>query len=131
MAHIEKAQAEAYCGGNVAIEYGLILPVLILFTVGMMDTGRLLWTFTTLSRATAAAARCAAVNDAVCGAAGDIKTYAVKQAWGVQVESSAFAITHPACGVQVSVDYTFEFIVPWIGPSTPLTASACYPPQYP
>ena len=28
----------------VAIEYGLILPAMLLFTLGIMDAGRLLWT---------------------------------------------------------------------------------------
>ena len=48
--------------GSVAIEYGLILPVLLLFTFGLIDAGRLLWTNITLTRATEVAARCGAVG---------------------------------------------------------------------
>ena len=47
-------------GGASAIEYGIILPVFLAFLLGIMDTGRLLWTYNTLHRATDAAARCAA-----------------------------------------------------------------------
>jgi Flp pilus assembly protein TadG len=132
MAQIRKLQATTHLDGTVAIEYGLILPALMLFTLGIMDTGRLLWTLTTLSRATEAAARCAAVNNTVCGTTSQIQTYAAAQAWGLNdVTPSVFAVTNPLCGVQVSVTYTFQFIIPWIGPSTPLNAAACYLPQFP
>ncbi|MGA7974726.1 MAG: TadE/TadG family type IV pilus assembly protein, partial [Pseudolabrys sp.] len=50
--------------GAVAIEYALILPALLLLVIGIIDTGRVLWTYTTLYRATEAAARCAAIKDA-------------------------------------------------------------------
>ena len=124
--------------GTVAIEYGLILPVMLLFTLGIMDAGRLLWTYTTLSRATEAAARCGAVNDtATCPS---IPAYAVAQAWGINdVTAADFVATTPACGVQVQATYTFQFIVPWFpqfSASAPfgattmtLNATACYPIQ--
>ena len=51
--------------GTAAIEYAIVLPVLLLFVLGIMDTGRLLWTYVTIYRATEAAARCAAIAAAV------------------------------------------------------------------
>ena len=52
--------------GSVAVEYGLLLPALLLLVLGVMDVGRLLWTQATLDRAVEAAARCAAVNTISC-----------------------------------------------------------------
>jgi len=57
MAQIRKPQEATHTDGTVAIEYALILPVMLLFTLGIMDTGRLLWTYITLTRAVEAAAR--------------------------------------------------------------------------
>lgn len=48
MAQIRKQQEASQRNGNVAIEYAFILPVMLLFTLGIMDTGRLLWTYITL-----------------------------------------------------------------------------------
>ena len=73
--------------GSMAIEYGLILPVLLLFTFGLVDAGRLLWTNITLTRATEVAARCGAVNMTTCPAAG-IAAYAA-------AEAQNFGITTP------------------------------------
>ena len=140
MAQIRKPQAASHSDGTVAIEYGLILPVMLLFTFGIMDAGRLLWTYITLTRATEAAARCGAVNTTTCPAS-SIPAYAVAQAWGLNdVTAADFTATTPACGVQVQATYTFQFIVPWFpkfgSSSAPfgattmtLNATACYPTQ--
>jgi Flp pilus assembly protein TadG len=139
MAQIRKSQAASHSDGTVAIEYGLILPAMLLFTLGIMDTGRLLWTYITLSRAAEAAARCGAVNTTTCPAA-SIPAYAVTQAWGINdVTAADFTATTPACGVQVAATYTFTFITPWFpsfsasapfgAPTMTLNATACYPKQ--
>jgi Flp pilus assembly protein TadG len=140
MAQIRKSRVSPHLSGAVAIEYGFILPVLLLFTLGIIDAGRLLWSFTTLSRATEAAARCAAVNSTLCGNTSQIQSYAVDQALGLDVTALAFTVTQPSCGKQVSATYTFQFVIPWFygtptsvggGNTLALNATACYPPQYP
>jgi Flp pilus assembly protein TadG len=131
--------------GAVAVEYAFVFPVLALFLLGIMDTGRLLWTFTTLHRASEAAARCGAIpakgTDSASGTAYDCTTpggtqnYAVLQAWGLTTTASAFTVTTPACGNQVAASYNFTFVIPWfswfytVAPSNSitLTATACYP----
>lgn len=114
--------------GTVAVEYALILPALLLFTFGLMDAGRLLWTQTTLDRAVQAAARCGAVDTVDCGTTAEINAYAVTQAFGLTITSSAFTTTTPACGVQVTVSFPFTFVIPWIATNNvTLTATACYP----
>lgn len=114
--------------GTVAVEYALILPALLLFVLGLMDTGRLLWTQTTLDRSVQAAARCGAVDTTTCGTTSEINAYAVTQAFGLTITSAAFSTTTPACGVQVTASVPFTFVIPWIGTNTiTLSAAACYP----
>jgi Flp pilus assembly protein TadG len=118
--------------GATAIEYALVLPALLLFILGIMDAGRLLWTYTTLYRATEAAARCAAVNTTDCGTTAQIKNRAVTEAWGLNVSPSAFTVSTLSCGVQVHASYDFTFVIPGLGDAVPLgtitlNATACYP----
>jgi Flp pilus assembly protein TadG len=133
MTAAQKCQSVFHLGGNVAVEYGLVLPVLLLFVLGIMDTGRLLWTYTTLHRAVEDAARCGAVNTSVCGTTAQIQTYAAAAAWGVPITSSGFTVATATCGVQVRATYAFTSIIPWFAataaPSSTLTLTptACYP----
>jgi Flp pilus assembly protein TadG len=133
MTSAQNSQSACHRGGNVAVEYGLVLPVLLLFVLGIMDTGRLLWTYTTLYRAVEDAARCGAVNKTVCGTSALVQSYAVTAAWGVPVTSSAFTVATATCGMQVSATYAFTSIIPWFAattaPSSTLTlnTTACYP----
>jgi Flp pilus assembly protein TadG len=117
---------------SVALEYGLIAPLLLVLVLGIIDTGRLIWTYTTLYRATEAAARCGAINDTACATAAQIQSYAVAESWGLIVSSSAFTVTTPTCGLQVSATYDFTSIVPGFDLVAPmglvtLQATACYP----
>ena len=121
--------------GTAAIEYAIVLPVLLLLLLGIIDFGRLFWTYTTLHRASDAAARCAAIQAAGCTTIGDTQNYAVAQAFGLVIDASAFAVTDQGCGVQVVATYNFGFVVPWLDVvsssgtrgSMTLTATACYP----
>lgn len=117
--------------GSVAVEYGLLLPVLLLFLFGLVDCGRLLWTYTTLYRATEAAARCAAVNATLCGTPTQIQTYAVTQAFGLNITTAAFTASSAACGVQVTASLAYVFVIPQLSALVPstitLATTACYP----
>lgn len=118
--------------GAVAIEYALLLPIMLLFIVGLMDVGRLLWTYTTLNRAVEAAARCAAINTIECGATAQIQDRAVAEAWGLNIGTSAFTVSTPSCGVQVRGVFEFSFAIPGLATITPLgtitlDATSCYP----
>lgn len=140
MAKIRKPQDAPHTEGSVAIEYGLILPAMLLFTLGIMDAGRLLWSYITLTRATEAAARCGAVDQTNCPTLGGTQTYATAQAWGLNDIATAgtFTATTQSCGVQVVGTYAFQFVIPWFYGTAPfgaanqlaLSATACYPKQY-
>jgi len=122
--------------GSVAIEFGFVLPVLLVFTLGIIDFGRYLWTNISLNRAAEAAARCGAINNtAVCP---DISAYAKNEAWGLPPGDIVVSVSAgAACGYQVQTSYAFQFIIPWftefggspLGTQT-LTATACYPAQF-
>jgi Flp pilus assembly protein TadG len=132
MTRLQKSRVELHRRGTAAIEYALILPVMLLIVFGLMDIGRLLWTYTTLSRAVEAAARCAAINTAECGTSAQIRSRAVTEAWGLSVTSATFTVTTPSCGVQVRASYDFKFIIPMLDAVTPLGTitlepTACYP----
>jgi Flp pilus assembly protein TadG len=115
-------------GGAAAVEYAIILPALLIFTLGLIDMGRLLWTQTTLDRAVEAAARCAAINTTLCGTNAQIQTYAVGQAYGLQVTTTAFTPSKPGCGASVVASVPFRLIIPWLATtSLTLTAHGCYP----
>ncbi len=116
------------------MEYAIILPVLLLFVLGLGDMGRMLWTYATLSHAVDAAARCGAITGPGCASATQTADYAVTQAFGLNVDASAFTVSAAACGYRVAGSYVFVFVIPWPGSSpfgtanaTTIAATACYP----
>lgn len=119
----------------MVLEYGLLLPAFIMLILASMDGARLIWTYTTLHRAVEASARCAAVNTALCGTASQISQRAASEAWGLPVTAEAFSALVQSCGAQVTANYPFSFLIPWLGTADPetapgtitLTVSACYP----
>lgn len=121
--------------GSMAIEFAIVAPALLMFLFALVDTGWLLWSYTTLSRAVAEAARCAVVNTVTCSTASAVESYAATQAWGLGLASSAFTVTTPSCGTQVQGTMVYYFVTPWfyvaapfgVGNSITLTATACYP----
>jgi Flp pilus assembly protein TadG len=121
--------------GGAAVEYALILPALLIFILGLMDCGRLLWTYTTLAHSVEAASRCAVVNTSTCSSIATIQSYAASQAWGLGLGSSAFTVTAATCGTQVVGALSFKFVIPWFYGAAPFGSSnampvsvmACYP----
>jgi Flp pilus assembly protein TadG len=121
--------------GSAAIEFAIVLPVLLMFVLGLLDCGRLLWTYTTLTYAVEAAARCGAINTITCVTSSNMEVYAATQDWGLGA-SPIFKATLPplsSCGIQVLGTLSFTFIIPWFyggGPSSNtllLSSTACYP----
>jgi Flp pilus assembly protein TadG len=105
-----------------------------MLVLGIMECGRLFWTYTTLYRAAEAAARCAAVNSVLCGTAAQIQAYAATQAYGLTLGASAFTAVTAACGMQVSASVPFTLFIPWVTTGSSgafdlitLSPVACYP----
>jgi Flp pilus assembly protein TadG len=120
-----------WSAGAMTLEYGLVLPVLLMITIGIMEMGSLIWTYTTLSRAVEAAARCAAVTPADCDTTAQIKARAIAEAWGLPLQAADLTVGTPACGLQVTANYDYQLLIPWMPaeydrPVT-LRVRACYP----
>ena len=93
----------------MAIEFGLILPVLLLFTFGIMDFGLLLWTNTTLTRATQAAARCGALSSTACPESRPMP-YARH---GGSISPQDLRGRTGNLRLQSERTYTYNFLTPW------------------
>jgi Flp pilus assembly protein TadG len=121
--------------GSEAIEFALVLPVFLMFVLGIADCARLIWTNTTLAQATAVAARCGAINTSLCGTSSLVASYAAAQAVGLGLTSAAFTVSTQACGTQVAGTMTYQFFIPWFYGASPFGASnqltlhavSCYP----
>src|SRR5690348_7363211 len=120
-------------GGATAIEMAFLLPVFLMFLLGIEEFGRALWTQTALQFAVEAAARCAAVSPSECT---NVPSYAAGQAYGMSIPSSAFTYTPNAVcgaasvtsGAQVTASYAFPALVPALVPiNVTLSAKSCHP----
>lgn len=76
--------------GATAVEFALLLPILLFFLLGTIDVGRFFWTINRAEKATQMGARYAIATDMV---AADLATYVFTQsglAQGDAIPSSAF-----------------------------------------
>jgi Flp pilus assembly protein TadG len=119
-------------GGATAVEMAFLLPVFLLFMLGIEELGRALWTQVSLQFAVEAASRCAAVSPSLCTPT--VEGYAASQVFGMSIPSSAFTYTPNAtCGVassstgsggaQVDASYTFRPVLDISGLYTVLGVS--------
>ena len=112
--------------GATAVEFGMIAFPLFLLIMGIIEGGRMLWTQNALQYAAEQAARCAVVNTTVCGTASQIQSYAVSQAYGLHLSTSAFSSINTTCGAQVSASLPYKPLMP-IPISVTLTSKSCRP----
>lgn len=128
MIRIRRLRLAARRAGTTAIETAIVLPVVLLFIVGLMEFGRAIWIQATLDYAVESAARCAAINTTQCATASQTQAYAAGKAAGLTLATSVFTLTTQTCGAQVSASLPFQFVVPILFPyAITLTAAACYP----
>lgn len=113
-------------GGASAVEFGLILPALLMLLLGGMETGRALWTQNALNFAVEQAARCASIDQNNCGTTTQVQSYAAAAA-GAGFASSTFSVATAACGNVVSASYPIQLHIPFVGTALTLTAQSCYP----
>lgn len=76
-----------------AAEFALVLPVLLLFLLGMIDVGRYMWSINQLEKATQIGARMAVVTDMV---ASDLGSYnfGLSLGQGAKIPTTAFGSMH-------------------------------------
>jgi Flp pilus assembly protein TadG len=124
-----------------AIEMAFLLPVFLMFLLGIEEFGRALWTQTALQFAVERAARCAAISPSACE---DVPAYAASQVFGLSIPAESFTYTQNAnspgtalCqgtssagtgGAVVNANYVFPTIVPQLVPiNVTLTACSYHP----
>jgi Flp pilus assembly protein TadG len=119
--------------GTAAVEFALILPILLVCILGLIEFARAIWTQATLDYVVEAAARCAAVDTVTCGTAPNVQNYAAARAPGLSFldPGSTFTVSWPPqspCGALVTASLQFDFLVPALLPySARLSAHACFP----
>jgi Flp pilus assembly protein TadG len=112
--------------GATALEYGLVMPLLIFGILGAAWAGLLMYSAASLDLAVQSAARCMAVDANSCGTASATQTYAQTQYQGPAI-GPTFLATASGCGHTVTAQAKFGLqILPGM-PAVPLSSSACYP----
>lgn len=122
-------------GGAMAAEFALLMPLLLVFSFGIIEFGRAMWMRSTMQSVVEAAARCYALDRAelttrLCDTAGKVEVFAATAANNAGVaglSADDFTASSPACGRQVEAEYDFQALVPAIPLSVTLTAKACRP----
>jgi Flp pilus assembly protein TadG len=121
--------------GQSLVELALVLPVLVLVLVGIMDLGRAVYAYNTISNASREAARVAIVNQTL----GDVQAEAIKQSVNLGLTGADVSIAYGdpsgtgtcsapygvGCLASVTVRYTFTAATPVLGQIIgPFTMSA-------
>lgn len=114
--------------GAAAVEFAIVLPLLVLFVFGMIDFGRLFFTQITVTQAAREGSRLAALN------LPDVQSRTAAAATGVSPTTVTVVHSCPSGSDQstdavVTVTYTFTFTTPLIGATRTLTGRGHMPCQ--
>lgn len=130
-----RAIRSARCGrgerGSALIEFSLSMTLLLTMMFGAMDFGRALYTYTEVSEAARQGTRYAIVRGSTCtswttacpASATDVQTYLRDVPQGLHSSSMTVTTTwtpnnNPGSTVNVKVQYSFNFIFPFLPTST-------------
>jgi Flp pilus assembly protein TadG len=113
--------------GSTAVEFALVLPVLILLIFGALGLMTAMSMNTALHFAVEDAARCAAVKTTVCADQTTTSSYASGKYKGPSMTGLTFTLTSPACGKQVVGAGTFVLSTGLATFNVPMSVQACYP----
>jgi Flp pilus assembly protein TadG len=112
-------------GANVAVEFALLLPALVMLVVGTLYVGLVMYSISGLHSAVEAAARCYSVNSNQCGSAAAAETFAENHYYGISAPTFTAAVA--TCGHQVSASLNMALSAGITSWNIPLSATACYP----
>ena len=101
------------------VEFALVVPVLLMLTIGTVDVGRLVWSSAMLHHLAREATRYASIRGADSNnpvSATDVETYVSDQLIGVKSSEVTVTTTwtpnnSPGGTVQVQLDYTYDFLI--------------------
>ena len=111
--------------GISAVEFALVAPLLLAFTIGGLSTGLVVYSAAGLHDAVEQAARCYSVNAAQCGTAAKAQTYATTAYYGMNTPK--FTASIQACGHQVAATVNVQLTAIITNIGVPLSATACFP----
>lgn len=111
--------------GATAVEFALVAPLLLAFTIGGLYTGLVVYSAAGLHDAVEQAARCYSVNSSQCGTATQAQTYAKNVYYGMNTPT--FTASLQSCGHQVAASVSVQLIAIITDLSVPLRAQACFP----
>ena len=112
--------------GATALEFGLVLPILIMMMLGVISMSMLGGAVSGMHYAVEEAARCYAVNKTACPSSSTAATFAHSRYVGPEVNAT-FQASNAGCGFTVSGTGRFQFELAIVSLDIPLSASACYP----
>jgi Flp pilus assembly protein TadG len=109
--------------GSAAVEFALVVPVLISMTVGTIYAGLVIYSAMGLQNAVEVSARCFAVSSQ-CATASAAQDYAKKIYNGLATPT--FVASTVACGHQVTGSVNVKIITGINAIAVPVSAKACY-----
>ncbi|GGC08564.1 hypothetical protein GCM10011494_29060 [Novosphingobium endophyticum] len=125
--------------GVTAVEFAIIAPVLLLFIFGIIETGRMMWTWQALQEAAYATARCVAIGDTRCATDEQVRQYVIDRLAGSRIglatSDVSIASTATCNGLsgmsRVALTLPYEAPLGGLFPGFPseLTVSGCMPAQ--
>jgi len=104
----------------------VIATPLLLLVFGIIEFGRALWLANALNYSVEEAARCAAVNTAICGTSSAVKSFAAGSS-GAGFTNATFTLATAACGQLVTATYPMQLDILLGTYSITLSATACFP----
>lgn len=116
-------------GGAAAAEFALVLPLLVLMTLGAIGAGMMMSAAMALNFAAQDAARCASVNS-VCSTQSGVSARGTSKYVGPTLTGMSFTLNAAAaCGRQVVGAGTYSLRTGLATVSVPISSTACYPAQ--
>ena len=112
--------------GSTAVQMAFVAPAMLMFILGIMEVGRVMWLQNALNYSVVEAARCISNSPSTCGSASQTQSFAASQS-GAGFASSVFTVTTASCGNKVTASYPVMLDIPYVNLSTTLTSQACYP----
>jgi Flp pilus assembly protein TadG len=112
--------------GNAVVELAFVAPSMLMFILGIMEVGRVLWLQSALDYSVVEAARCLSNSPTTCTSASATQSFAASEA-GAGFTASVFTVTSASCGNKVTASYAMTLNIPYVNWATTLTSQACYP----
>ncbi len=119
--------------GASAVEFVLVLPILLLISIGTINLCLMLFAVSSLHHSVEEAARCASIKTAVCSDPATTRTYAQVRYTGPKLTGMLVTPSlNTTCGTGVSGNQvvaagSFSLKTGIRTFSVPLSATACYP----